>query len=69
MTLRAEPLDANGRAVSGSPAVVWTTSNPFVAVVNSSGTVIGILQGDASITATIGGKSGSVRVRVRGRDD
>lgn len=68
LTLRAEALDANGRAISGL-AVAWTTSNPLTALVTSNGTVIGVLHGDAAITATIGGKSGSVRVRVRGRDD
>ncbi|MGZ8458343.1 MAG: Ig-like domain-containing protein, partial [Gemmatirosa sp.] len=69
LTLSVQALDASGRVIAGSHTVAWTTSNPFVAVVTSSGTVIGLLQGDASITATIAGKSGSVRVRVRRDDD
>lgn len=65
VTLTAEPLDAQGRVVSTTEAVTWSTSNPLVALVSSSGVVLGILRGDATITATVGGRSGSTTVRVR----
>ncbi|WP_284352167.1 beta strand repeat-containing protein [Roseisolibacter agri] len=65
VTLSAEPLDAQGRVIQTTLAVTWTSSNPLVAVVSSSGQVTGLTRGDATITATIGGRSGSALVRVR----
>jgi uncharacterized protein YjdB len=47
-----------GRAVS------WTTSNPLVASVSSSGVVTAAVPGAATISATVEGKSGSATVTV-----
>jgi uncharacterized protein YjdB len=61
-------LDATARAANGTVlngrTVTWTSSNPLVATVNSSGRVNAILVGQATITATIEGVSGSSSVTV-----
>jgi serine/threonine protein kinase/uncharacterized protein YjdB len=64
LELRAEPRDARGRPLAERP-VVWASSEPGVAAVDSStGVVIANAPGSAQITATSEGKSGSVRVAV-----
>lgn len=52
------PSDATDRAVS------WKSSDAAVASVASDGTVTGVKAGTATITATAGGKSASVKVTV-----
>ncbi|MGO4922443.1 Ig-like domain-containing protein [Bifidobacterium choerinum] len=52
------PSNATDRAVS------WTSSDASVATVSSTGAVRGVKAGMATITATAGGKSASVRVTV-----
>src|SRR5207302_655296 len=61
--LTATPRDANGAALSGR-AVSWSSSNPSVATVSSSGLVSGVTPGSATITATSEGKSGTASVTV-----
>jgi uncharacterized protein YjdB len=51
--------DTNGAVLSGR-VVVWTTSNPAVATVSSTGVVTSVAAGSASIIATSEGRSGSV---------
>jgi uncharacterized protein YjdB len=62
-TLSAQPVDANGAALSGR-AIAWSTSNDKVATVDQSGVVIGVAAGQATITATSEGKSGTAVVTV-----
>ena len=45
--------------------VVWSSSNPEVAEVVANGTVIAHVEGEATITATAGGKSATCTVTVR----
>jgi MYXO-CTERM domain-containing protein len=61
--LRATATDAAGNAVSGI-AFGWSSSNPAVAVVSEVGLVTGVSPGTAQITATAGGRSGSMTVTV-----
>ena len=44
--------------------VSWSSSNPSVATVSVSGTVLGRLEGRAAITATAGGRAQSAAVHV-----
>ena len=60
--LSAEVRDANGGVVSR--AVSWSSSNPTVATVSSSGVVTAIAAGTASVTAMADGVSASVPVTV-----
>ncbi|HEU0077532.1 MAG TPA: Ig-like domain-containing protein, partial [Longimicrobiaceae bacterium] len=51
--------DGRGRGLT------WTSSNPAVATVSQLGRVTGVAPGDATVTATRDGLSGSARVMVR----
>ncbi|HEX6051349.1 MAG TPA: Ig-like domain-containing protein [Gemmatimonadaceae bacterium] len=62
--LTATVYDSRGNVVIGR-AVQWTSDNTRVATVDETGRVRGHRQGTATITATVDGKSGSARVRVR----
>lgn len=44
--------------------VTWSTSNPFIAVVSANGTVLALLPGRATLTATVDGVRGSATVEV-----
>lgn len=55
--------DAQGRALGGR-TVAWSSSNPSVATVSSSGLVTGRAAGSAVITATSEGKSGTAQLVV-----
>lgn len=55
--------DAANRVLAGR-AVSWTSSNPSVATVNSSGHATGISAGQTTITAASEGKSGTARLNV-----
>ena len=59
----AEVRDRNGQVMAGA-AVAWTTSDPAVATVSSSGLVTAAGNGQARITASAGAASGSAVVTV-----
>jgi hypothetical protein len=61
--LTATAKDQYGAAMTGQ-AFTWSSSNTSVANVSSSGVVNGITAGSVTITASAGGKSGSVSVTV-----
>lgn len=62
-TLSATVTDQNGSVLTDR-VVTWSSSDPSVATVSSSGVVTGLLVGTATITASSGGKSGSATVTV-----
>jgi uncharacterized protein YjdB len=51
LQLSATPRDADGNALTDR-TITWSSSNPSVAAVSSSGSVSGVAQGSATITAT-----------------
>lgn len=62
--LVATPRDASGNVLTGRGAS-WTSANPTVASVNSSGLVSGLSPGGpVSVTATVEGRQGSAVVSV-----
>lgn len=61
--LVAVTKDADGLVLTGRP-VVWTSSNPLVASVSSTGSVLALAAGSATITATSEGKSATAAVTV-----
>ena len=61
--LTAQTLDANGSALTGR-AVAWTSSDGGIATVSEAGVVTGVAPGNATITATSEGKSGTAAVTV-----
>ncbi len=63
LQLTATARDADGNIVSGQ-STTWSSTNTGVASVSSDGLVNGVVQGSATITATIGGKSGSIQIAV-----
>jgi hypothetical protein len=65
VSLSAAVLDTLGRNVP-KPAVAWTTLQPAVATVSSSGVATGIAGGTASIVATSGAESDTAVVTVSG---
>lgn len=56
--------DASGAIVTGRN-IAWTSSAPLIASVTSSGAILGLLPGSATITATSEGKSGSATISVQ----
>ena len=61
--LSAIVRDVNGNVVTDR-TVTWTSSNPSVATVSSSGVVTSVALGSTTITATSEGKSGTTLVTV-----
>ena len=61
--LTATAKDASGNTLTGR-TITWTSSNPSVATVSSSGLVSGVVAGSATITATSEGKSGTAAITV-----
>jgi len=61
--LAATPRDANGNVLTAR-AVIWSTSAGGVATVSTSGLVVGVAAGTATMTATSEGKSGTAAVTV-----
>jgi uncharacterized protein YjdB len=59
----ATARDAAGNVLAGH-AVTWLSSNPAAAAVTSTGRITGIAVGATTVTATAGGKSGSVVITV-----
>jgi uncharacterized protein YjdB len=61
--LKAAVADSGGTPVAGA-SIAWASSDAEVAVVASDGLVSGFSAGNAIITATAGGKTGSAEVTV-----
>jgi len=59
----ALPKDGLNNTLSGF-AVTWTSSAPAVATVSSTGLITAVAAGTTTITATSGGKSGTLNVTV-----
>jgi YVTN family beta-propeller protein len=55
--LTASPLDATGHLMAG--AATWSSSDITIATVSASGLVTAVANGSATITATVGTKSGT----------
>lgn len=51
---------------TGGGVVAWTTADPAIATVDAQGRVTGVAPGTATITATSGSRTGSVKVYVFG---
>ena len=64
MQLSAEVRDQNGNALTGV-TVTWSSSSPAVATVSETGLVTAVVNGQATITATVGTASGAAAVTVR----
>lgn len=62
-TLTATVKQANGAVLTGR-AVTWSSSAPNIATVSGSGVVTAVAAGNATITATSEGKSGTASVTV-----
>lgn len=62
MTVAAQVIDGANRPITR--AVAWSTANAAVATVSASGVVAGVAAGTTRITATSGGSSAFVDVRV-----
>lgn len=62
--LGATAVDANGNVVAGAPAPTWSSSNTAIATVTQAGVVAAVANGQADISATISGKTGTTRVTV-----
>ena len=63
LRLAAEPVDANGHAVEGA-TVTWASGDTAVAVVDASGLVSSVGNGEAAVSATAGSVSGTAEVTV-----
>jgi uncharacterized protein YjdB len=61
--LTAAVLDVEDRVITGMP-ITWSSSNTSRATVDNTGLVRGISAGTVTITASAGGKTGSISVRV-----
>lgn len=61
--LEAVALDAAGNVVDDR-AVEWTSADPAVAAVSSSGMVTGLRAGEAAIGATVGEVAGAIAITV-----
>src|SRR2546425_6459783 len=61
--LTATTKDAAGNLLTGR-TVTWATSKPGVATVNSTGLATGVAAGQATITATSEGQSGTAAITV-----
>jgi uncharacterized protein YjdB len=61
--LQAHPLDGTNHELTGR-TVSWSSANPNVATVDSTGLVTGVAIGAATITATSEGKTGAAGILV-----
>lgn len=64
--LSARVADANGNPIAGA-TVAWSSSNPAVAAVDSTGRVTGLSAGDATVAARSGDALGQAVVAVAAR--
>jgi trimeric autotransporter adhesin len=62
-SLTATPKDAKGNTLTNR-TVAWTSSSQTIATVSSTGVVTGVGPGNATITATVEGKTGTAGVTV-----
>ncbi len=62
--LHAIPRDASGAALTGR-AVTWSSSNPSVASVSVTGRVVALSPGATVVTATVGGRDGTMALVVQ----
>jgi Bacterial Ig-like domain (group 2) len=60
--LAAEGLTSAGMVVAGTPT--WSSDAPSVATVSATGEVVGVAEGSATVTASIGGKSATAVITV-----
>ena len=65
--MRARVLDDRARPISEAP-VTWTSDDPSVATVDTTGLVTGLKEGELSVSATSGPASGSALVTVQSQD-
>lgn len=65
LQLTATMRNDAGDVITGPP-VVWTSSQPTIAAVNSFGLVTGLAAGLANITASAGGRSATATITVTG---
>lgn len=63
LQLTATQRDEAGTVVAGGP-VIWSSSQPTVAAVNTGGLVSGLSTGTTNITASAGNRSATVTVSV-----
>ena len=63
MQLTATLYDSQGNVLTGR-TVTWSSSSTSRATVDSTGKVLGIRDGNVNITASSGGKSATVTVKV-----
>jgi uncharacterized protein YjdB len=63
-TLTATARNSNGQAISGVQ-FTWSSSNTSVATVSSAGVVTGVAPGNATISASAGGKTGTAAITVQ----
>ena len=64
-SLQLRPIVHRDGQPSGHAEVAWNTSNPAIARVTPDGLVEAVGEGSATISATVGGKSGQTLIRVR----
>jgi uncharacterized protein YjdB len=62
--LAAKAFDATGRELIGR-TFSWESDLPLIATVANDGWVTGVAEGTATITASIGGRSGTAIITVR----
>lgn len=60
----ASAADSAGNSLTGR-AVTWTSGNTSIATVSATGLVTALAQGEATITATVEGKTASATITVR----
>ena len=63
LRLGAEATDANGHAVEGAE-FSWSSSDPAVATVDSTGLVTGVAEGEVTVTAASGDAEGAAGITV-----
>ena len=63
LALSATVRDQSNNVMTGKP-VTWTSSNPAIATIDSTGTTSGIAAGAVTFTATVAGVSGTSSVTV-----
>jgi hypothetical protein len=66
--LVATARDAQGAPLAGR-TVTWTSADPAIATVSTTGLVTAVAAGRVQVTATVEGRSASAHVRVRGVAD